>query len=84
LPPPAPGQPAPVLIMSARGKRLDDYAQRLLAAVPQAVLIVFDEDARHLARHELWPRRVALGELSEPAIAAAIRMATGWDERFRT
>jgi hypothetical protein len=80
---PAPGEPAPVLIASARGRWLDDYEQRLLAAVPQAVVIVFDEDARRLARHELWPRRVALGELSPDAIAEAIRTATSWDERFR-
>ena len=83
LPPPAPGDPAPVLIASARGEQLDDYEQRLFAALPQAVVIVFDEDERGLARHELWPRRVALGELSPDAIAMAIRTATSWSERFR-
>jgi hypothetical protein len=80
----AAGEPALVFIASARGGELEEYEKRLLRAVPDAVVIVFDEDGRDLARHELWPRRVALGELSADAIAAAIRTASSWDERFRT
>jgi hypothetical protein len=55
----------------------------LLAAAPQAVVVVFDPEGRQLTRYELWPRRFALGELSVDAITAAIRTASSWDERFR-
>jgi hypothetical protein len=82
--PPADGEAAPMLIASGRDRRLDDYARRLLAVVPELAVIVIDEEGRRLARHELWPRRVALGELSEDAIAAAIRTATSWEQRFRS
>lgn len=82
LRPPAEGAPAPVLIVSSRACRLDEYARRLLAVVPQLGVIVIDQDGRRLARHELWPRRLALGELSVDAIAAAIRTATSWEQRF--
>ena len=81
--PSADGQAAPMLIASGRDRQLEDYARRLLAVVPELTVIVIDEDGRRLARHELWPRRVALGELSVDAIAAAIRTATRWDQRFR-
>ena len=84
LRPLAPGEPGPVLIVSATGARLGDYEQRLLGAVPQAVVIVFDDNARRLSRDELWPRRVVLGELSAATIASAVRTASSWDERFRT
>lgn len=77
------GEPAPVMIASA-GELAGDYERRLFAVVPNAVVIVFEEGGRRIARHELWPRRVALGELSADAIADAIRTATSWDERFRT
>ena len=84
LQPPEPGEAGPVLILSAHDPRLGDYEKRLLAAVPQAVVIVFDERAGSLSRDELWPRHMVLGELSSDAIASAVRTASSWDERFRT
>jgi len=74
---------APVLIVSRRGEPLGPYERGLLEAVPETVVIVFDPDGRQMARYELWPRRFALGELSTEAIAAAVRTASSWDERFR-
>ena len=79
----APGGPGPVLILSSRSAQLEHNERRLLAAAPQAVVVVFDPEGRQLTRYELWPRRFALGELSVDAITAAIRTASSWDERFR-
>ena len=84
LRPPARGEPGPVVIVSAHGMQPADYERRLFAAVPQAVVIVLDEDARSLSRDELWPRHVLRSQLSAAALASAIRTASSWDERFRT
>ena len=73
----------PILIVATRGERLGPYEQELLAAMPDAVIVAFDEDGRSIAKYELWPRRSALGELSVEAIADAVRTASSWDERFR-
>lgn len=73
----------PILIVATRGERLGPYEQNLLAAMPDAVIVAFDEDGRSIAKYELWPRRSALGELSVEAIADAVRTASSWDERFR-
>jgi hypothetical protein len=76
------GRP-PILIVATRGQELGTYERDVLAATPDAVVVVFDEQGRSIARYELWPRRFALGELSVEAIETAVRTATSWDERFR-
>jgi hypothetical protein len=74
----------PILIVATRGERLGSYEQELLAAMPDAVIVAFDEGGRNIAKYELWPRRSALGELSVEAIAAAVVGTTSsWEERFR-
>ena len=73
----------PILIVAAHGERLGPYEQDLLAAMPDAVIVAFDETGRSIAKYELWPRRSTLGELSVEAIAAAVSTASSWDERFR-
>ena len=73
----------PILIVATLRERLGPYEQDLLAAMPDAVIVAFDDDGRSIARYELWPRRSALGELSVEAIAAAVSTAASWDERFR-
>ena len=80
---PAGGGHPPILIVAARGERLGPYEQDLLAAMPEAVIVAFDENGRSIAKYELWPRRSTLGELSVEAIAAAVSTAASWDERFR-
>jgi len=80
---PAGGGHPPILIVATRGERLGPFEQDLLAAMPDAVIVAFDEDGRSIAKYELWPRRSALGELSVEAIAAAVSTASSWDERFR-
>ena len=80
---PAGGGYPPILIVATLGERLGPYEQDLLAALPDAVIVAFDEDGRSIAKYELWPRRSALGELSVEAIAAAVSTASSWDERFR-
>ena len=80
---PAGDELPPILIAATRRERLGPYEQDLLAAMPDAVIVAFDEDGRSIARYELWPRRSALGELSTEAIAAAVRTASSWNERFR-
>jgi hypothetical protein len=76
------GRPS-IFIVATRGERLGPYEQDLLAAMPDAVIVAFDDDGRTIAKYELWPRRSALGELSVEAIAAAVGTASSWDERFR-
>jgi hypothetical protein len=80
---PAGGGHPPILIVATRGERLGPYEQGLLAVMPDAVIVAFDEGGRSIAKYELWPRRSALGELSVEAIAAAVSTASSWDERFR-
>ena len=80
---PARGGHPPIFIVATRGERLGPYEQDLLAAMPDAVIVAFDDDGRSIAKYELWPRRSALGELSVEAIAAAVSTASSWDERFR-
>lgn len=80
---PAGGGHPPILIVATRGERLGPYEQDLLAAMPDAVIVTFDEGGRSIAKYELWPRRSALGELSVEAIAAAVSTASSWHERFR-
>jgi hypothetical protein len=72
----------PIFIVATRGERLGPYEQDLLATMPDAVIVAFDEDGRSIAKYELWPRRSALGELSEEAIAHAVSTVSSWDERF--
>jgi hypothetical protein len=80
---PAGGGHPPILIVAARGERLGPYEQDLLAAMPDAVIVLFDETGRSIAKYELWPRRSTLGELSVEAIADAVSTASSWGERFR-
>ena len=72
-----------ILIAARAGARLAWYERRLLAVLPEAVVIVFDPDGRGISRFELWPRRLPLGELCAETIAAAVRTPPTWDERFR-
>jgi hypothetical protein len=76
------GRP-PILVVATRGQELRTYERDVLAARPDAVVVVLDEQGRSIARYELWPQRLARGELSVAAIETAVRTATSWHDRFR-